>query len=224
MRHIERLPEPAILKTKHQEWQKKFDERRAVDEKARPDSTKYAHKEIKDTLYTMSYGKCFYCESKLTGVNKEVDHFIEIAIDPALAYDWENLYLACSNCNDKMDHRAIAVTAALDPCRDSDEEIQRNITFVDEQISAVAGSEKGLNTIKKYRLNTELLDMKRSKWLNKLLKEVTEIQRCMIDDGRHETTEVERKKLLRYTSPDQPYSLMSEMYLKNHFARLIAQR
>lgn len=222
MRHIERLSVPAILRLKQQEWQEKYEARLAVDDKTRPDSSKYAHKEIKETLYTMSYGKCFYCESKLTGANKEVDHFIEVAIKPDMAYDWGNLYLACSNCNDKMNHRAIDVTAALDPCRDSDEEIQHNITFVDEQISTVAGSVKGLNTIKKYRLNTELLDMKRSKWLNKLLKEVADIQNCMIVEGRHEATDEERKKLLRYMSPDQPYSLMSEVYLKTHFAKLIA--
>ena len=222
MRHIERLPMPAILSDKQAEWQEKYEEKLVENPKARPDSSKYAHKDIRDTLYAMSYGKCFYCETKLSGGNKEVDHFIEVAIDHSKAYEWENLYLACTNCNDKIDHAAIPVTDALDPCRDSDEVIQQNITFVDELISAEPGSQKGLNTIKKYKLDTELLDMKRGQWLNKLLKTVTDIQGNMSSEGRKAVTEEERKRLLRYTMPDQPYSLMSEVYLKTHFARLIA--
>lgn len=222
MRHIKRFPEPAILKEKQTEWQKKYNAKLDADPHARPDSSKYAHKEIKDTLYAMSYGKCFYCETKLSGGNREVDHFIEVAIDHSKAYEWDNLYLSCSNCNDKMDHNAIPVTEALDPCRDSDEVIQQNITFVDELISAVPGSAKGLNTIKKYRLNTDLLDMRRGQWLKKLLKTVADIEAVMIEEGRNKVTDSEKKTLLRYMSPDQPYSLMSEVYLKTHFPNLIA--
>jgi uncharacterized protein (TIGR02646 family) len=222
MRHIDRLPKPSILRDKQAEWQEKYEERLAENPRARPDNSKYAHKEIKDALYAMSYGKCFYCETRLSGGNKEVDHFIEVAIDHSKAYDWDNLYLACSNCNDKMDHAAIPVTDALDPCRDSDEEIQRNVTYVDEQISAVPSSQKGLNTIKKFKLNTELLDMRRGQWLKKLLKTVADIQGVMIEEGRKTVTDAEKKTLLRYMSPDQPYSLMSEVYLKTHFAKMIA--
>ena len=46
MRHIERLSVPAILRLKQQEWQEKYEARLAVDDKTRPDSSKYAHKEI----------------------------------------------------------------------------------------------------------------------------------------------------------------------------------
>ena len=123
---------------------------------------------------------------------------------------------------DKIDHEAIPVTDALDPCSDSEEEIRNNITFVDELICAVPGSTKGLNTIKKYRLNTDLLDMKRGQWLRKLLKTVADIEAVMIDEGRKSVTDSEKKTLLRYMSPDQPYSLMSEVYLRTHFANLIA--
>jgi uncharacterized protein (TIGR02646 family) len=222
MRHIERLPKPAVLKEKDAEWQEKYDRKLTIDPHARPDNNKYAHKEIKDALYSMSYGKCFYCETKLSSGNKEVDHLIEVSIDHGKAYDWENLYLACSNCNDKIDHVTIPVTEALDPCRDSDEEIQRNITYIDELISAVHGSQKGLNTIKKFKLNTELLDMRRGQWLKKLLKTVADIEGVMIAEGRKTVTDAERMTLFRYMSPDQPYSLMSEVYLKTHFANLIA--
>lgn len=221
MRHIDRLPIPLILHNKHDEWQKKYEERLAVDSKARPDSAKYAHKSIKDRLYAMSHGKCFYCETKLSGGNREVDHFVEVSIDHTKAYEWENLYLACLNCNDKFDDSVISVNDALDPCRDSDELIQQNITFVDEQICAVCGSERGLKTIKKYRLDTELLDLKRSRWLNKLQKAIITIQKNMINDGRNKLTDEERRVIHSYISPDQPYSLMCTEYLKKNYASLI---
>ena len=221
MRHIDRLPAPDILVQKHIEWQQKYDEKLAENPSARPDSPRYAHKQIKDRLFEMSFGKCFYCETKLTGANKEVDHFVEVAIDHSKAYEWENLYLACSNCNDKVNHNAIPVTDALDPCRDSDTEIQRNISFEAEQIYPIPESPKGLNTIKKFRLNTELLDMKRSKWLNKLLKKVTEIQRSMNNDGRRSVSENERIQLMRFMQPDQPYSLMCKIYIEKNFSYLL---
>lgn len=109
MRHIDRLPKPAILVEKEVEWQEKYEAKLAENPHARPDHSKYAHKQIKDTLYTMSYGK--------------------------------------------LDNEAISVTEALDPCKDSDEEIKETITFEREQICSVANSQKGLNTIKKFRLN-----------------------------------------------------------------------
>ena len=78
MRHIERLPEPAILKEKHDEWQEKFDKAKKKNSKARPDSSKYGNPKIRKNLEDSSYGKCFYCESKLSGASKEIDHFIEV--------------------------------------------------------------------------------------------------------------------------------------------------
>lgn len=221
MRHIDRLPEPEILKEKHDKWQKQYEKKLEEKPDARPDSSKYAHRQIIDTLYSMSHGKCFYCETKLSGDYKEVDHCIEVSLNHSKAYCWENLYLACLNCNRKLDNNAIAVTTVLDPCHHSDKEIRMHLTFIDEQISAANGSKIGLNTIKKYRLNTDLLDMRRSKWLNRILKVVTSIQSDMLEDGRNKPTREEQKQLLMFISPDQPFSLMSEIYIRTYFPRLI---
>lgn len=221
MRHIERLPKPEILRKKEAEWQKKYEEKLTENPKARPDNSKYAHKQITDTLYAMSYGKCFYCETKLSGDNKEVDHYVEVARDHSKAYDWENLYLACTNCNDKLNNEIIPVTEALDPCKDSDEEIKRCITFEREQICSVDESVKGLNTIKKFKLNTDLLDLKRSRWLNKLLLDASRIHSRMVAEGRQQATEEERRVIRRYMSPEQPYSLMCEVFIKTELSDLM---
>ncbi len=221
MRHIERVREPDILVRKRVEWQEKFDERRAADSHARPDSSKYGHPDIKDALVACSSDKCFYCESKLSG-DGEIDHFIEVAIAPDLAYTWTNLYLSCRKCNDKFNHNVIPVEDVLDPCNDSDAIIQDNITFEDECICSQPDSVIGLNTIKKFRLDSEQMDYKRSRWLIKIMKAVDEIKGGMIEEGRKYATDEEKRRLKLYMQKDQPYSLMSEIFIKKNFAKLIA--
>lgn len=218
MRHIERLPIPKILADKQMEWQAKFDQKLAMDPKARPDSTKYGHKDIRDQLNSCSFNKCFYCESKLTGGQREIDHYIEVSIDPSKAYSWDNLYLSCSNCNDKLDHNAISVTDALNPCIDTDEEIQSCITFEGECICSQPGSMKGRKTIQKFRLDSDLLDLKRSKWLNKLATKAIEIDNKMKAECRTLPTQEEKNQICRFMQKDQPYSLMCEIYIRAHLS------
>ena len=216
MRHIERLPIPLILANKHDEWQAKYEEKLAANPKARPDSSKYGHKDIRERLNSCSFNKCFYCESKLKGTLKEIDHYIEVSIDHSKVYDWDNLYLSCSNCNDKIDHNAIPVTEALNPCLDSDEEIQRHITFEKECICSQPGSEKGLKTIQKFKLDSEMLDLRRSKWLNKLATKAIDIDNDMKADNRTIPTEEEKNAIRLFMQKDQPYSLMCEIYIRQH--------
>lgn len=220
MRHIERLPEPEILVKKHQEWQRKFDEQRQAHPGCRPDSSKYGHKKIREMLDACSYHKCFYCESRLKGELKGIDHFVEVSLAPELAFKWENLYLSCSNCNDKIPHNVIPVEQVLDPCRSSDEEIQANITFEDECICSCPGSEIGLRTIQKFRLNSDSLDLKRGKKLREIMKEALDIKDEMIKSGRQHFNEDEKKVLLSFMQPDQPYSLMSKVFLRKRFSDL----
>lgn len=218
MRHIDRLPTPRILSEKQNKWQQKYEQKIAEKPKARPDSSKYAHKDIRQQLNSCSFNKCFYCESKLTGTPREVDHYIEVAIDPSGAFEWTNLYLSCNNCNDKLDHNTVPVAEALNPCVDSDDEIQRHITFERECIRSQAGSEKGLNTIRKFRLDSDALDLKRSKWLNKLATIVIEIDNQMREENRTVHSFEEKDRICRFMQSDQPYSLMCEKYIRTYIS------
>lgn len=215
MRHIDRLPTPRILSDKQKEWQEKYEQKLAANPKARPDASKYGHKDIRQQLNSCSFNKCFYCESLLVGAPREVDHYVEVSIDPSLAYDWNNLYLSCNSCNDKLDHNSIPVNEVLNPCMDSDAEIQKHITFQTECICSQAGSIKGLKTIQKFRLSAGVLDLKRSKWLNKLAIKAHEINNMMISEQRDPTFD-EKAAICRFMQKDQPYSLMCEIYIKKH--------
>lgn len=77
------------------------------------DAKIYGHKTVKEDLIKAQHDKCFLCESKITHVAfGDVEHFRpkagyrQSASDTLhrpgyywLAYEWENLFLACQLCN-----------------------------------------------------------------------------------------------------------------------------
>lgn len=54
---------------------------------------------LKETLSSISHGKCWYCESKEDRSDKDVDHFRPKSVYPWLAFDWNNYRFACTFCN-----------------------------------------------------------------------------------------------------------------------------
>ncbi len=211
MRYIERLPKPDILVRKEKEWLKNF----LASGKKRPDASKYRHKKILSALNAMSFHKCFYCEKELKGVSSEIDHFIEVAEDKKLAFEWTNLYLACDNCNNKSPNKTIPTTDVLDPCKDSDPQITEHITFEDEIICAVNNSVKGLKTIQKYKLDTEQLDYLRGKRLQVFYKIINGMRKKAMEDGQKVLNQKDLEKLKAFANKDKPFSLMFENLLQD---------
>lgn len=214
MIHLIRVSTPDILNNKKVEWTEKFLQKRLTQPNARPDHSKYGHTEIKSKLFAISSYKCFYSEEKLKGEYREIDHHIEIDEKPEDAYEWKNLYLASANCNDKLPNKDINIDDVLDPFRNTDSEIENNIYFEDECI--LSDSEIGKNTIKKYRLDSESLDLKRSKLLHKFKNQLIEIKNNIIKEGRTSYNEEEAKKLKRFANKEAPFSLMFKLILKNN--------
>ena len=212
MRHLERLPEPDILIDKKELWKNNL----IKSGKKRPDSNKYGHKSIRLQLNSMSHQKCFYCESKLKELPKEVDHHIEVSFDKKLSYEWTNLYLSCQNCNKKIPHSAIPVHDVLDPCEDTEEKIRNHLTFHDEIIQPNNNSELGLNTIKKFRLDTELLENLRLKKLKDFYKVILEIRKNQNLENRQKLNLDEYNLLVSFTRIDSSYSRMFEVILRQY--------
>ena len=210
MIQIIRLTEPAILVTKKALWTSKF----ISSGNPRPSHSQYGHRDVKTLLYGASFYKCYYCERPLKDNEKEIDHLIEVSERKDLAFEWTNLYLACDNCNGKVPNRVIPVTDALNPCTSSNAEIEAAICFEDEQIKAVGGSEIGLTSIIKYKLDSDLLDRLRAKRLNVFFKECLAIKHIQVIEGRVTYTVDEQRTIRRYANPDQPFSLMFKPLIK----------
>jgi hypothetical protein len=105
---------PAILTTK---GRARRDAHKAAHNKGERsfafDAKIYAHKTVKEALIKAQHDKCFLCESKITHISHgDVEHFRPKAAyrqsagdelhRPGyywLAYEWNNLFLACQICN-----------------------------------------------------------------------------------------------------------------------------
>ena len=213
MRHIEKGCEPEYLTEHKDKWLEAF----LTNNKPRPDSKKYAHPKIVDALWSASNGKCFYCECSLCGNSKEVDHFIEVAERKDLAFDWNNLNLSCDQCNNKRPNKDIPVDKVLDPCKDSDEEIQRCITFDNEIMYENNDSEKGRLTIQKFNLNSQLQQLRRAKFLNRIKDAV--LYFCK-SNGLKSLSDNEKEQLRSLAYRTRQYSYMVEVYLKNQLPEI----
>lgn len=217
MRHIERLYKPEILLKKEKEWTQFF----LQSDNKRPSTSQYAHKSIIDALMNISHGKCFYCEKKLEGLPKEVDHLIEVSVDKSKAFEWNNLYLASKECNDgRPTENDIPKAEILDPCQDSDEEIQNHLTFEDEHAIPKDNSEKGEKTILKFKLNSQLLLFQRMKHINEISKIILEFYKIKEHESRHDFSDNEKKIIKSFANHDKAFSLMSEVFLRKTLPEL----
>lgn len=207
---LTRPGEPEVLAESKERWLARYLERRALSPGLRPPGAQYAHAMIVRVLEGMSFKKCFYCKAKPD--RRTVDHYIEVAERPDLAFSWSNLYLACQDCQGKQPNKDNPSLDCLDPCDPSFMPLE-HLTFTAEQITAKSGSNRGYNTIQKYRLDDERLDFKRLKRLKKFYEARDEIRVAMIADGRNVMSAFELETLRRFRERDQPYSLMFDVYL-----------
>lgn len=210
---IEREPEPEILRRKAAEWLTKYLAKRGEDSKMRPDSSKYAHDDVVAALQRMSHSKCFYCESKPDD-GTEVDHHIEIADDPSLAFAWANLYLSCTRCNQaKKGAKHVSHDECIDPCA-SGSDPAVHLTFDDERIRPKDDSSRGRATIRKYALDDDLRNLQRSRALRELERARAAIQDRRLSQGGRPLTADERELLMSFAQADRPFSLMLRVALR----------
>jgi uncharacterized protein (TIGR02646 family) len=165
---------------------------RSGEKKFNFDSTIYAHDSVKQILIQDQYGKCCYCE-RVIHSEGEVEHFRpkgSVHQIPGaapqnhgyywLAYDWYNLYLACSACNrykkshfplkdavtrakshkDKIEHEVLNL---IEPGQDDPTQA---IRFEGPESFPI--TDAGQTTIELLRLNRQSLQKSRLNYLQKL--------------------------------------------------------
>ena len=66
-------------------------------EKNKPNGT-YRLPSVVDQLDKDFFGKCYLCEYKVVDAN--IEHITPHKSDDTLKFDWKNLFLACSHCNE----------------------------------------------------------------------------------------------------------------------------
>lgn len=193
-------------------------------------------REARVLLNDVFHGKCAYCETRIIGLNGEVELFRPkagaIGMDRKdkspdhywwLAYEWNNLYLACRECNFNKANKfpvkgkrgplkaslsklqKVEKPFLLDPCHDDPE---KHLAFSESGFVA-SSSERGRFTIEVLNLNRPSLVADRS-------REIEDIQRTvllMLSAQRYSADELE--KLM---SPDRPY-LAAKRQVMHRFMR-----
>lgn len=109
MIHVVRKPCPDILAKKAAAWTAALLQAR-TNEAANPCAEtktarenaekKYNQKAIKEALKDMFFGKCAYCESHIVHIDYgDIEHFRPKTLYPECCFDWDNLLLGCTVCN-----------------------------------------------------------------------------------------------------------------------------
>ena len=124
MRNVDRLKKPAVLKRNAPRWTRQLldaiDKAKRENGKAPPARwDRYKHPEVRERLNKMYSGLCCYCESRIGDVaTKNIEHRKPKSCFPELTFSWDNLHLACPNCNTAKSNKWDSTHEILDAVND----------------------------------------------------------------------------------------------------------
>lgn len=149
MRYLTKLGKPGILEDNETQWLADY----LADKGNNTKKYRYRHPDIKQTLKDETGYKCVYCESKI-GHNTpgDVEHKIPSSKFEQRHFDWENLTVACTECNRRKNDYYVTGEEFLDPYTDNVEEI---LEHHGPLVLWETGNPRAEITVRKLELNTE---------------------------------------------------------------------
>lgn len=160
------------------------------------DAALYGHPAVKQALIAAQHGKCCFCERKI-GAEGDVEHFrpkasvcqgggfpLERPGYYWLAYEWDNLLLACPICNQRFKKSTFPLADSAKRARNhhgdltqekplfinpAEEDPTRDIAFRQEVAYAISGNRRAKETIRELGLNRENLSEERRDHLDRLI-------------------------------------------------------
>lgn len=114
---LKKLEKPDILKNHAVAWSQILLARLAANSKPSDiEKNRYRHPEIKSVLIEETNGKCAYCESKLLHIAYgDIEHIIPKSTKAEVAFEWDNLTLACDVCNTNKSDKFSFGVGFIDP-------------------------------------------------------------------------------------------------------------
>lgn len=115
MRRLTKLECPEVLAQNADHWLTEFH----ADKENITKRTRYRHKDIKSRLKEETGDKCIYCESKI-GHNTpgDIEHKVPTSKVDTQHFTWENLTIACTECNRRKNDFYNEHEGFLDPYMD----------------------------------------------------------------------------------------------------------
>jgi hypothetical protein len=153
-----------------------------------------------------------YCESKILAVDfGDVEHIRPKAGDkfPHLEFEWSNLGISCTRCNNSKSDRFNEALPYVNPF---DEDPSEHLVAACGLIFALRGSERGQLTINDVGLNRVELIEKRKTHVDRIRDVVTMV-------FAREDPELRRlalAELIKEAAPDREYSFAVAALLREH--------
>jgi uncharacterized protein (TIGR02646 family) len=171
--------------------------------------TNYKYPENKEALINASFGKCMYCESKITHIDYgDIEHIKPKSKFPNLEFDWNNLGYACVRCNRK--HKQDKFNENNPHINPYEDNPNNHIVAFGSLLHQKQGSEKGEITILNIGLNRSSLIEKRNEKINTIQRVINACFRTS-DSNLKENALVELKK---EAEEDKEFSLCVKSLLK----------
>lgn len=162
--------------------------------------TDYKNPHNKSALEAASYGKCMYCESRVTATYfGDVEHIKPKALFPQFEFDWDNLGFVCARCNNAKRDKWEDATPFLNPY---EEDPSEHLCHVGAFVYEVNGSERGEYTWMQVDLNRPELAQARQERINNIRVLVGKLNRTKSAGLRNAIVE----ELEREVSAAAPYS------------------
>lgn len=219
---IKKLPKPQVLVENETKWTQEYLTEIDVGNKPNKEiSTRYNHPEIKQQLEKETYGKCAYCESKLKHISYgDIEHILPKNKEarPDLYVDWNNLTLACEQCNRSGKHSYYDENLPLiNPYNDH---VESHYNDIGECIYPVLNDERAEVTLITLNLNRpDLLERRQERirqievllksWANhknQIIKKELEHQLCLECEADKEYSSTVKAFLLARGFPIQSSS------------------
>ncbi len=173
-------------------------------------ATNYKHPDNKSALVKASFEKCMYCEEKiLSSQFGDVEHIKPKSRFKNLEFDWKNLGLICSKCNNAKSDKYDEQTPFINPY---DEDPEDYIIATGTLLAQRRGSERGELTISEIELNRGGLIEKRYEKIKNIGKTIDKCFRTQNETLKKNALEDLKKE----ASEDKEYSLCVKYLLKSH--------
>lgn len=171
-------------------------------------STAFREPRVKSHFVLETYGKCAYCESKITQVYwGDIEHIKPQARFPQEALSPINLTLACAPCNNAKGAYWDDDLAIVDPYTDEPSEFLFAFGYF---VQWRLGSPRGRATVARLMLNRAAL-LERRKERIEMIAPLAD-QYATAPEGA--LKEVLRSELVRHIGPDSEYAMVVRAFLR----------
>ncbi len=206
MRNIQKLAPPDVLVEQKAIW-----DAAVLSDPSDHNKSRYRHPDIKVRLLEEAANKCVYCESKIRhNCPGDIEHKVPKGKRLDLMFEWDNMTIACTECNRRKLEYYELTCMFLDPNSD---DVESMVLHVGPFVFSVPGTPRAETTIRLLELDSMY---GRRELIARKLERIEHIKN-LVERIVAETSEPLKRVLLdslqEYCSVSAEYSGMTKTFL-----------